>query len=172
MCGTDPGGRHACASLSASHGTGFPPVPPTELDQAINRTIHEDKYTWRMPREKIVEPDAPKGMMARFFDKVGAMLRKWARAVSDWLDKWLQKLFPHPHRRSDSGTSGYGWIESLQILLYGLVAAVLAALGGVALPRLAGSASRRPSLPANPSSRCRTSRMKMWERTSCRGMAG
>jgi len=104
------------------------PVPPADLDWAINRTIHEDKYTWRMPREKIVEPDTQEGIIARFFDKAGAMLRKWAHAVSDWLDKWLRKLFRHPQTRPGSGTSGYGWIESLQILLYGLVVVVLAAL--------------------------------------------
>jgi uncharacterized membrane protein YuzA (DUF378 family) len=104
------------------------PIPSAELDRAISRTIHEDKYTWRMPREKIVDPDTPKGMVAQFFDKVGAMLRKWARAISDWLDKWLRKFFRSPQTRSGSGTSGYGWIESLQILLYGLVAVVLAAL--------------------------------------------
>ncbi|MGD0349855.1 MAG: hypothetical protein ABSB84_06010 [Verrucomicrobiota bacterium] len=103
-------------------------VAPAELDRAINQTIHEDKYTWRMPREKIVEPDAPEGMMARFFDKVGAMLRKWARAALDRLDEWLRKLFPHHRVSSSSETAGYGWIEALQILLYGLVAVVLAAL--------------------------------------------
>jgi hypothetical protein len=104
------------------------PVSPAELDRAINQTIHEDKYTWRMPREKIAEPDAQEGVIARFFDKVGTMLRKWARAVSDWLDEWLRKLFRHPQTHSSSGISGYGWIESLQILLYGLVAMAVAAL--------------------------------------------
>jgi hypothetical protein len=104
------------------------PVQPAELDRAINRTIHEDKYTWRMPREKIVEADKQEGVIALFFDKAAVMLRKWARAVADWLDKWWQKLFPHPQTHSGSRTSGYGWIESLQILLYGLVAVVLAAL--------------------------------------------
>jgi hypothetical protein len=81
-----------------------------------------------MPREKIVDPDASEGVIAQFFDKVGAMLRKWARAVSDWLDKWWRKLFRHPQTYSGSRNAGYGWIESLQILLYGLVAVVLAAL--------------------------------------------
>ncbi len=103
-------------------------VAPADLDRAINRTIHEDKYTWRMPREKIVEPAAQESMTARFFDKVGAMLRKWARAVLDWLGDWLRKLFRHVPTHSDSGTSGYGWIEALYILLYGLVAVALAAL--------------------------------------------
>ena len=104
------------------------PIPSVDLDRAINRTIHEDKYTWRMPRDKIVEPDTQEGMLARFFDKVGAMLRKWARAVLDWLGDWLRKLFQHTPTYSGPETSGYGWIEALQILLYGLVAVVLAAL--------------------------------------------
>jgi hypothetical protein len=104
------------------------PVPPAELDRAINRTIHKDKYTWRMPREKTAESDAQEGLLAKFFDKVGAMLRKWARAVFDWLDNWLRKHFRHPQTYSGSRTSGYGWIEVLQILLYGLVAVALAAL--------------------------------------------
>jgi hypothetical protein len=104
------------------------PVSPAELDRAINRTIHETKYTWRMPRENVVETDQPQGALAQFFEKAGALLRKWARAASDWLDKWWRKLVRHPQTHSSSGSSGYGWIESLQILLYGLVALVLAAL--------------------------------------------
>jgi len=104
------------------------PVTPADLDHAINQTIHENKYTWRLPREKIVEPDAQGGMLARFFDKVGALLRRWVRDVVNWLDEWLRKLFRNQRVNTHSGTSGYGWIESLQILLYGLVAVVLAAL--------------------------------------------
>jgi len=103
-------------------------VAPADLDRAINQTIHEDKYTWRMPREKIVEPDAQEGMIARFFDKVGALLRKWARAVVDWLNDWLRKLFGHHRAGSPSNSSGYGWIEALYVLLYGLAAVVVAAL--------------------------------------------
>jgi len=104
------------------------PVAPADLDQAINQTIHENKYAWRMPREKIAEPDTQEGLIARFFHKAGAMLRKWARAAVDWLGEWLRKLFRHPQTHSSSGNSSYGWIESLQILLYGLVAVALVAL--------------------------------------------
>ena len=45
------------------------PVTPADLDHAINQTIHEDKYTWRMPREKIAEPDAQEGMLRGFSTK-------------------------------------------------------------------------------------------------------
>ncbi|HKW30035.1 MAG TPA: hypothetical protein VJT54_11915 [Verrucomicrobiae bacterium] len=103
-------------------------VTPADLDQAINQTIHDDKYTWRMPREKIVEPDAQEGMVARFFDKVGSLLRRWVRAVVNWLEEWLRKLFRNQRVSTSSGTSGYGWIESLYVLLYGLVAVAVAAL--------------------------------------------
>ena len=49
------------------------PVSPAELDRAINRTIHETKYTWRMPRENVVESDQPQGALAQFFEKAGAL---------------------------------------------------------------------------------------------------
>ncbi|MGA9780160.1 MAG: hypothetical protein ACLPRE_01795 [Limisphaerales bacterium] len=104
------------------------PVTPADLDHAINQTIHEDKYTWRMPRGKIAEPDAQEGMLARFFDKVGALLRRWAHDVVNWLEEWLRKLFRHQRASTSSGTPGYGWIESLYILLYGLVAVAVVAL--------------------------------------------
>jgi hypothetical protein len=103
-------------------------ISPPGLDQAISQTIHERKYLWRLPREQVVEPDANQGIIAKFFNKVGAQIRAWARAMSDWLDKILRKLFHHRSIHTGSPSSGYGWIMSLQILLYGLIAAALAAL--------------------------------------------
>jgi hypothetical protein len=104
-------------------------ISPPDLDKAINQTIHERKFVWRMPREQALQQDAQKGIFARFFDKVGTLIREWVRAAMDWLEKILQKLlralFP---RHSGSASTGYGWIMSLQLLLYGLVAAVIAAL--------------------------------------------
>ncbi len=105
------------------------PIAPADLDRALNQTIHEAKYTWRMPREKIVEPATSESPITRFLEKAGKMLRKWIRAALDWLSKWLDKLFRRERTHStSSAASGYGWIMMLQILLYGLVAGVLAAL--------------------------------------------
>jgi hypothetical protein len=115
--------------------TDAPATPPAgqtissvDLDHAIVRTIHERKYTWRMPRDKVVEPDSDEGIITKFFDKIGTMLRNWARAVLDWLDRWLEKLFHHRPASSQKDASGYGWIMAVEILLYALVAAALAAL--------------------------------------------
>jgi hypothetical protein len=102
-------------------------ISPPDLDHAINQTIHERKYVWRMPRTQVVAQDAGQGIIAKFFHKVGDLIRDAARTVVDWLEKLLRKLFHHaPHVQSPS--SGYGWIMSLQILLYGLAAAAIAAL--------------------------------------------
>lgn len=102
-------------------------ISPPDLDRAINQTIHESKYVWRMPREQVVEPDSEDGVITKFLKKIAAMVRDCARAVRDWLEKILDKLFRH--RPGHVGPdSGYGWIMSLQILLYGLAAAVIIAL--------------------------------------------
>ncbi len=106
-----------------------PQMSPPDLDRAINETIHENKYTWRMPREKVEEADAGRGPVARFLDRVGALLREWVRAILHRLDEWLQKLSRNWHPVSGSAqASGYGWIMSVQLLLWGLIAVALMAL--------------------------------------------
>jgi len=109
-------------------GVATPVIAPPDLDHAINQTIHERKYLWRMPREQVVEPDKEEGMLAKFWDQVEAALRQWAKSFSEWLDKWMQK---HSHDSSSHvqpAGSGYGWIMSLQMLLYGLLAVVVVAV--------------------------------------------
>jgi hypothetical protein len=81
-----------------------------------------------MPRDAGVQPDQEEGIIARFFDKAAEMIRGWLRSFRDWIDEWLRKLFPHPRPAFSHSANGYGWIMSLQILLYGLAAAVLVAL--------------------------------------------
>jgi hypothetical protein len=104
-------------------------LSPVDLDHAITRTIHEPKYTWRMPRDKIIEPDSDESVFAKFFEKIGIMLRQWVRTALEWLDRWLQKFFHNrPNASSENSAAGYGWIMTVEILLYALVAGVLAAL--------------------------------------------
>ena len=124
----------ASAGVSTAKAADATPVPaqvaPADLNQAIGQTIQERKYTWRMPREQTVDDSSKAGIFERFFDKAGAMLREWARALLDWLDALLKKLFPghHPVSSSSAASSGYGWIMMLQIFIYVLVAGALAAL--------------------------------------------
>ena len=110
-----------------------------QLDQAIGDVSQERKYAWRMPRDTTVEPEpASRGLLGRFLDRVwdlasralkavgralGSCLKVIAKAM-DWL---LRKLFGN-RTTTVPGSSGYGWIFLLELLLYGLVLAVVAGL--------------------------------------------
>jgi uncharacterized membrane protein len=113
-------------------------VSPARLDGAIKDTIQERKYIWRMPREKIEDNDANEGAFARFLEKIGDMLRRWGRATLQWLAEvfravihWLEKLlgglFGGGHSYGNS-SPGYGWMTSVQLLLWVLVAVVMSVL--------------------------------------------
>ena len=105
-------------------------ISPPALDQAIAQTIRESKYTWRMPREKMMEDDGNTGILVRFFQSIGQTVRHWFHEIFDWLQKMWRKIFPQPKTHSGNGdASGYGWIMSVEILLYALLAAAAAALG-------------------------------------------
>src|SRR5581483_11944772 len=59
------------------HGTS---ASPSDLDHAIDKTLHGRKYTWRMPRKDADEATKPEGAGTKFFRKIARMLRSWA----DW----------------------------------------------------------------------------------------
>jgi len=102
------------------------PVSAVDLDRAISDVIQERKYTWRMPPTKQVAEGGP-GVIARFFNRMGEMIRDGIRAVLQWINDFLRKLF---YRKSTpgGGGSGSGWMVTQQILLFVLVAAVATAL--------------------------------------------
>jgi hypothetical protein len=99
------------------------------LDHAIQEVMQQRKYAWRLPREKVAETeDTQQGIIARFLEKIGAWIKEKAVKVMDWLGDWLDKLFRRQRMPTPSGGSGYGWILAQQLLLYGLIAAVVIGL--------------------------------------------
>jgi hypothetical protein len=127
-----------------------PSVAPTELDHVIDQTIRERKYAWRMPRDQAVAPDAQDGVITKFFNKMGATLRGWARAIGDWIDKLLRKW---SHDRSDhpaSPSSGYGWIMLLHALIYVLVAAFVIMLAVLLIRVSRGGPRSRTAVTGEP----------------------
>jgi len=103
-------------------------VSSPDLDRAINQTIHENKYAWRMPRKEIKDTDADEGALGRFFDKLHDMLRRWAQAISDWLGDLWRKLFGNRHFSDGQGSSGFDWVLAVKLLLWTLVVIVVVAL--------------------------------------------
>jgi hypothetical protein len=127
-------------SVEANSGAGAAAVPaagPTaaagsvsarELDRAIREVSQERRYAWRMPRVRPVEPEPERGVIGRFLQRVGELLRQWSKRAADWLGNWLDKLFRSQRQPVRSGT-GYGWIFAKEILLYGLVIVAAGGLG-------------------------------------------
>lgn len=124
-------GAAKAAQTTAAPTPAPAPVTSTTLNQAISHTIQERKYTWRMPREMVADDKENEGVLASFFDKIGTMLRDWGNAIADWWHALMEKLFPSRSIQpsTPNASTGYGWILSLQLFLYCLVAVVLIALG-------------------------------------------
>jgi uncharacterized protein DUF4129 len=103
-------------------------IAAPDLDHAIDQTIHERKFTWRMPREKTSDTNAKEGALTRFFQKISDFLRKCVKGVFDWLDKVLRKLLGNRSPSPSRPGSGEGWITASQLLIFVLLAAVVCTL--------------------------------------------
>ncbi|PYI82554.1 MAG: hypothetical protein DME26_17315, partial [Verrucomicrobia bacterium] len=103
-------------------------VSALELDRAIKEVVSRRKYAWRMPREKIVQDDAGKGAVARFFASLAQILREWARTVSNWINELIEKLLRRGRTGSGGDHFGLGWIASVRGLIFLLTALVVCAL--------------------------------------------
>lgn len=111
-----------------------PIVSPTQMDSAIKRTLQNEKYAWRMPREKVADDSdsATAGWLRGFFSSFGEMMMKWMRAIRDvfrniieWLDKYFSK---RSTAHDTSKSTGTDWMVYLRGFAY-----VLLSLAGVAL---------------------------------------
>jgi hypothetical protein len=100
-------------------------ISPADLDRVINQTVHERKFTWRMPREQIVQVGETQGVIGKFFDQLGTKLRQWARELRDWWRKLFQSQNPAAYGKSNSDS---GWAASVQMLLYILIAVAVGTL--------------------------------------------
>src|SRR5262249_27225645 len=101
-------------SLTATESAS-PGLPPAELDRSIEQVLQQRKYTWRMPREKIIDDEAAQGPIVRFLERVKKMIVRWLISIRDWLVNIIRKLF-RPRGGSNVDSSGYGWMVMLQML--------------------------------------------------------
>jgi hypothetical protein len=102
-------------------------VSSAELDRAINQVIQQRKYIWRLPRNEVENLDEHQGLLARFLNQVAEKLRDWLAAGLEWLRDVWRRLFEH-HSSGGEGSSGYQWMVTLELLLWGLTILAVAAL--------------------------------------------
>lgn len=107
-----------------------PTLSPPKLDRQINNVIHERKYAWRMPRDKVSDATMQKGALTRFFEKIGSALREFTRKVLHWIGELFDRWFRSNQNNSGHHGDGFSFsgLLSSQGLLFVLVAVALSAL--------------------------------------------
>ncbi len=106
-----------------SKGSRIGNVDPARLDSTIEEVIQQRKYSWRMPREKLAEPEKEQGVVMRFLTAVGQAIDDFFK----WVQKWIKKLQRQP--QDDLAGPHSVWTGGVsQILLYLLLAAVVVAV--------------------------------------------
>jgi hypothetical protein len=125
----------ACAtSLKAADAPPSPPAPPAnvspaKLDQAIDEVIHQTKYTWRMPREKLAQKEAAEqGLLARFFTKTFKTIKGWFKSLGKWIQNLLDKWFKRREQTDGESSRSTDWMGLLQTFLFVLLAIVACVL--------------------------------------------
>lgn len=109
-----------------------PAATPAELEKALKATLSEDKYTWRLPREKVPETNPRAGWFQAFFQSLGETLWNWAHTVVGWLRSvlhWFNKLFKHDQPQENEPLKpGLAWMAGLRWMAYVLLALAAGAL--------------------------------------------
>jgi hypothetical protein len=118
----EPENRPPPTVVSPTAPTG---LAPSQLDEALDRTIRTRKYAWRMPHEVAPPAKETRGPIGEFFARIRAAIdRAW-----DWIQDWWERLThrnPSPERESSGFGDALGTL--LTFFVYILIAAVLALL--------------------------------------------
>lgn len=127
-----------------------PGLPAAELDHTIQDVTRQPKYTWRMPRTRIVETETEsKGVLGRFLERAFDFIERCLKAVGRWLDRLFRRAFQGRRQTSGDG-SGYGWVMLLQVLFYALIAATAATLAVLILRVWQGRQRKKPAVASEP----------------------
>ncbi len=107
-------------------------VSGSQLNQQIDKVLKRPEFTWRSPRERVLQGDE-KGWLVRMMnwivDSTIAVLKSM-RDVVKAVVEWLIRIFRPGFKNNPSGNSGTGWQDTLRAMVFVLltVAAVALAL--------------------------------------------
>ncbi len=131
------------------------PAPPPaiagpDLDRSISTVIQQDKYTWRLPREKAA---AKEGVLMSFLRSIGKMFKTAFKWLGDLINKIIDWIRGRDRGASPSGESP-GWMTPQISLLFVTLAAAAALLALAAMrmvrARRRSAGVESSALPAVP----------------------
>lgn len=124
-----------------------PTVDASRLDQAVDQTLRDPSYAWRMPRDAVPVPVEERSLFGRFAHGIGEMFKtifRWmARTleeVVEWIFRQLRLREPGP---DGDRAGGLNW----PALLQGLMWVLILVLAGVLVWLVLRSVKRRRHRP-------------------------
>jgi hypothetical protein len=106
------------------------PASPGDLDRAIDEVLERREFTWRMPRETLVEETTEgtwlQETLRRVFDWIAGVARSVGRTISEIMRWLLDALFGQDRPRSQGGS---GWTDATRGLFILLLIALAGAIG-------------------------------------------
>ncbi len=93
-----------------------------QLDQAIETTLQQRHFAWRLPKEAIPEQDTEPGWLAQSLRWLGDITRSMFRTVGGWIDAvidWLMEKLATDADFSKPGNDG-SWRRTLRLVFYTL----------------------------------------------------
>lgn len=107
-------------------------IAPQEMNSSIDKIINRSEYDWKMPREKQVKKEEG-GILDEFIGAAADTMKKifkpvlrWIKNALEWIAEQLEKLFRVKHQPAQNDA---GWMSSIHILLYLVIAIFASALG-------------------------------------------
>lgn len=107
---------YAMAAESSSQVVRPTAISTSSFDSAIRDVIQQPKYTWRMPREKLVKA-SEKNWFTRTLDQALKFVTKIFRVCRDAIKSLFEWLFPS-RQKQDEAEPGDGWMISNQAVLF------------------------------------------------------
>jgi hypothetical protein len=125
-------GRPALAGTGNENKPGsFGPFPE-ELDRAIQQVIREPKYSWRQPRQQLIEDETGKtGFFGRLLERIKPFVVKSLKAIGRWLDAFFRRWFGS-RQIGPGADSAAPWATLLHLMIYALISAAVAGLAWLA----------------------------------------
>lgn len=93
-----------------------------QLDGAIEETLQQRRFAWRLPREEVPEHPSEEGWLMRTIQWVGDTLADLLRPVGRWLEAffdWLEKLLPDPELSRPDQSSDWHTLTRLVFYILG-----------------------------------------------------
>jgi hypothetical protein len=96
------------------------------LDRSIEKTLQQNKYIWREPREtwEEDEKEIKLGWLDRLLDRIRETAKTWLKWVGDTLDSLLRRIFGGSRQTTSTGSS-FSLADAMHRVLYALIIAAI-----------------------------------------------